>query len=87
VLAPVIMPTANRYPDVVRGGSYADKAERLRCAARVASNKQWILLDPQRPKSIWWNAKAENVSFRVIRPVDEKDPLRDVYDKVTKESN
>jgi len=87
ILSPIIPPTPNRYPDVVRGGSYADKPEGMRSARRIGSDKQWILLDPQRPKSIWWNAKAENVGFRVVRPVDEKDNLMILRSKVTRESN
>jgi formylglycine-generating enzyme required for sulfatase activity len=86
-LSPVILPKPNRYPDVTRGGSYAEKADQCRSAARMPSDKQWIKLDPQRPKSIWWNAKAEFVGFRVARPVEEQENLKNVRSKVTREND
>lgn len=85
-LDPVILPTANRFPDVARGGSWADKADRCRCAARMKSDKTWIKLDPQRPQSIWWLTSAEFVGFRIIRPLDEQDALVKLRSKVTRES-
>jgi formylglycine-generating enzyme required for sulfatase activity len=35
-LGPLVPPTADRFPNVVRGGSWDDKAAQMRCAARVA---------------------------------------------------
>jgi formylglycine-generating enzyme required for sulfatase activity len=85
-LNPCIAPTTNRFPDVARGGSWADKAAGCRSAARKFSDKKWIKLDPQRPQSIWWLTSAEFVGFRVIRPLDDKDPLNIVRSTVTRQS-
>ncbi|HEV3261423.1 MAG TPA: formylglycine-generating enzyme family protein [Gemmataceae bacterium] len=85
-LEPVLLPTANRFPNVARGGSWADEANRCRSAARRASDKSWIKQDPQRPQSIWWLTDAQFVGFRVIRPVDELPRLKGLRSKVTLES-
>lgn len=58
------------YPHVVRGGSYDDPADKLRSAARRASNKNWKMRDPQLPKSIWWLTDAQFVGFRIVRPLE-----------------
>jgi formylglycine-generating enzyme required for sulfatase activity len=86
-LGPVNMPTPDRFPDVARGGSWADGPERCRSAFRRGSDKSWIKLDPQRPQSIWWLTSAEFVGFRVVRPVEEQDNLKGIRSKVTRESN
>lgn len=86
-LQPVLLPTAARFSHVVRGGSWADKADRLRSAARRGSEKSWIQQDPQRPQSIWWLTDAEFVGFRVVRPLQEQANLKDLRSRVTKESN
>jgi formylglycine-generating enzyme required for sulfatase activity len=83
---PVNMPTADRFPDVARGGSWADPAAKCRSAFRRGSDKTWIKLDPQRPQSIWWLTSAEFVGFRVVRPVEEQDNLVGIRSKVTRES-
>jgi formylglycine-generating enzyme required for sulfatase activity len=85
-LEPVQLPTEARFPHVARGGSWADKADRLRSAARRGSDKTWIKLDPQRPQSIWWLTSADFVGFRVVRPVEELDNLKGLRSKVTRES-
>jgi formylglycine-generating enzyme required for sulfatase activity len=85
-LGPVLLSAGDRFPDVARGGSWADPAARVRCATRLASNKSWIQLDPQRPQSIWWLTSAEFVGFRVVRPVEEQDNLKGLRSKVTRES-
>jgi formylglycine-generating enzyme required for sulfatase activity len=85
-LAPVNMPTANRYPHVVRGGSWADDAPQLRSASRRASNKLWNRQDPAVPQSIWWLTNADHVGFRIVRAVDEQKELRGLRSKVTPES-
>lgn len=58
------------YPHVARGGSYDDPADKLRSAARRASNKNWKMRDPQLPKSIWWLTDAQFVGFRLVRPLE-----------------
>jgi formylglycine-generating enzyme required for sulfatase activity len=86
-LEPVVLPTEKRFSHVVRGGSWADKAELCRSAARRGSDKSWIKLDPQRPQSIWWLTSAEFVGFRVVRPVEEVPALKGLRSKVTRESD
>jgi formylglycine-generating enzyme required for sulfatase activity len=86
VLLPVVLPTADRFSNVARGGSWADQPARLRSAARRGSDKSWIRQDPQRPQSIWWLTDAEFVGFRVVRPVEEQDNLKGLRSKVTRES-
>lgn len=62
------------YPKVVRGGSWMDKSEQLRSAARLASSKSWKRRDPQMPKSKWWHTDAPFVGFRVVRPEQTPSP-------------
>ena len=64
--SPVEFP-AEVYPIAVRGGSYYDDAEYLRSAARLGSNENWKMRDPQFPKSKWWNTDAPFVGFRIVR--------------------
>ncbi|HVS63458.1 MAG TPA: formylglycine-generating enzyme family protein [Thermoanaerobaculia bacterium] len=59
------------YPRVVRGGSYLDLADRLRCAARRGSSASWKRRDPQLPQSIWYHTDARFVGFRVVHPLRE----------------
>lgn len=56
------------YPRVVRGGSWKDMPEQLRCAARQPSKNRWKRRDPQIPKSQWWLTNAPFVGFRIVRP-------------------
>jgi formylglycine-generating enzyme required for sulfatase activity len=52
---------------VIRGGSYRDGAEKLRCAARdYTRTEAWLKTDPQIPKSIWWYSDCTYVGFRVV---------------------
>jgi formylglycine-generating enzyme required for sulfatase activity len=66
------------YPHVVRGGSWDDTADKLRSAARLASDKNWKIQDPQLPKSIWYHTDAQFLGFRVVRPL-ELPPLEQVF--------
>jgi formylglycine-generating enzyme required for sulfatase activity len=75
---PVAVP-ASKYPKVVRGGSYLDGAESLRCANRIASDASWNKRDPQIPKSKWWLTDGMYVGFRVVRP--EKAPSKAEIEK------
>jgi formylglycine-generating enzyme required for sulfatase activity len=70
-LNPVNKPTEAKWGHVVRGGSWADKADRLRSAARRGSDKSWMKHDPQFPRSIWWLTRMDVVGFRVALPVEE----------------
>jgi formylglycine-generating enzyme required for sulfatase activity len=80
---PIKMPTEDRYPNVVRGGSWNDEAEKCRSAIRRFSDKTWLKRDPQRPQSIWWMTDADWVGFRVVRAVEEDERLKGVRSKVT----
>jgi formylglycine-generating enzyme required for sulfatase activity len=86
VVGPVLLPTADRYPHVVRGGSWADEADRCRSATRRFSEENWLQRDPQRPQSIWWMTDADFVGFRIVRPVEEQENLKGLKSKVTRES-
>jgi formylglycine-generating enzyme required for sulfatase activity/mono/diheme cytochrome c family protein len=57
------------YPQVVRGGSWNDVADRLRSAARRGSDKVWKQQDPQLPKSVWYHTDAQFLGFRIVRPL------------------
>ena len=56
------------YPHAVRGGSWMDGADRLRSAARTASDSSWKMQDPQLPRSIWYHTDAQGLGLRVVRP-------------------
>jgi formylglycine-generating enzyme required for sulfatase activity len=57
------------YPHVVRGGSWDDEGDKLRSAARRASDKTWKQQDPQLPKSVWYHTDAQFLGFRIVRPL------------------
>ncbi|MGV3533382.1 MAG: SUMF1/EgtB/PvdO family nonheme iron enzyme [Chthoniobacteraceae bacterium] len=58
------------YPHVARGGSWEDEEpEKLRVAARRASDPTWKIQDPQLPKSVWYHTDAQFLGFRVVRPL------------------
>jgi formylglycine-generating enzyme required for sulfatase activity len=63
-----MIPPAGRYPRTVRGGSYLDAQDQLRCSNRIASEPRWNQRDPQIPKSRWWMTDGMFVGFRVVRP-------------------
>jgi formylglycine-generating enzyme required for sulfatase activity len=84
-LNPLKMPTEKRYAHVARGGSWLDGADKCRSADRQFSIPSWTNKDPQMPKSIWWT-NADWVGFRVVRAVEEYEPLKGLKSKITKES-
>lgn len=52
---------------VVRGGAYNNSAKDLRAGRRdFTRTKDWLVTDPQIPKSIWWYSDCKNVGFRVV---------------------
>ena len=81
---PVLIPEKQKYPHVVRGGSWDDEAGRVRCAARQASKPDWSIQDPQMPQSIWWHTEATFVGFRVVRPLEEQENLKGLRSRVKK---
>jgi formylglycine-generating enzyme required for sulfatase activity len=56
------------YPHVIRGGSFLDDPEDLRCARRFKTGPDLKKQDPQIPQSIWWFTDASHIGFRVVRP-------------------
>ncbi len=58
------------YPRSVRGGGWDDQPDKLRSAARIASDAEWKAQDPQLPQSIWYHTDALSVGFRVVRPLN-----------------
>ncbi|MFC2124463.1 formylglycine-generating enzyme family protein [Bacteroidota bacterium] len=59
-------------PRTVKGGSYDDDPDMLRCGSRIPSNpERWKMRDPQIPKSFWWNTDSPFVGFRIVRPFKE----------------
>ncbi len=58
---------------VVRGGSFKSDASELRAAFRgQTQTKDWLVTDPQMPKSIWWYSDCIDVGFRVVCESDLK---------------
>lgn len=52
---------------VVRGGSFKDTPKDLRVARRdFTRTDEWLVTDPQIPKSIWWYSDVKTVGFRVV---------------------
>ena len=84
LLSPVLIPTNEKYSHPVRGGSWNDKPQMHRSAARRFSNDNWNMRDPQLPQSIWWHTEAIFVGFRVVRPFKEQKNLRGLRSKVKK---
>ncbi len=64
---PLFLPN-QLYPRSLRGGSWEDPADQLRCANRQGSDPKWKKLDPQMPKSSWWFTREPLVGFRLVRP-------------------
>jgi len=67
-LNPLLIPKT-LYPRTVRGGGWDDDPDRLRSAARNASDELWKDQDPQSPQSIWYHTDALSVGFRIVRPL------------------
>lgn len=65
---PITSP-GSRYPRTLRGGSFLDPSNQLRCSNRIPSDASWNKRDPQIPKSRWWLTDGMFVGFRIVRPV------------------
>ena len=85
-LGPVNIPTADKWSHIVRGGSWADKAEKLRSASRRVSEESWQKHDPQEPRSIWWLTKMDVIGFRVVLAEEEQPDLATLKPRVVKKS-
>jgi formylglycine-generating enzyme required for sulfatase activity len=81
---PAVLPTAKEYPYVARGGNWDEDADRHRSAARLSSNPDWSVQDPQRPQSIWWHTDATFCGFRIMHPLQEQENLKGVKSLVVK---
>lgn len=56
---------------VIRGGSFKSDAKDVRSAARdYTKTKEWLVTDPQMPKSIWWYSDCVDIGFRVVCEAD-----------------
>ncbi len=55
---------------ILRGGSFADPAEKVNGTYEQPVLFEWNERDPQRPRSQWWLCDGPYTGFRVIRPVD-----------------
>jgi formylglycine-generating enzyme required for sulfatase activity len=78
----VVVWPESAYPIVARGGSWEMDADRLRSAARLASDDEaWKEEDPNFPKSPWWftSDPSRGVGFRLFRSYKSLDP-----DKISK---
>jgi len=75
-----------RYPRTVRGGSFIDEANQLRCSNRIPSLPAWNQRDPQVPKSKWWMTDGMFVGFRIVRPARQpkKEDIEAFYDRYLK---
>ncbi len=58
-----------RYPRIVKGGSWDDDPEDLTITSQTKSSKDWKMIDPQVPKSIWYHTNGQHVGFRIVRSV------------------
>lgn len=57
---------------VVRGGAYKNDPTQLRVARRdFTRTKEWLVTDPQIPKSKWWYSDCKHVGFRVVCEYDK----------------
>lgn len=81
---PVVLPDAKEYPYSARGGNWDEDADRLRSAARLGSDPDWSVQDPQRPQSIWWHTDATFCGFRIVRPLAEQENLKGLKSQVVK---
>jgi len=86
VVSPVFRPTENKWSHVARGGHFKSEAKDLRSAARAASDKKWMIADPQEPQSIWWLTNMPTVGFRVCRSLDD-DEWKGLTGRVRPENN
>jgi formylglycine-generating enzyme required for sulfatase activity len=75
---PELKPTS-RHPRLLKGGSYVDGANELRCANRTSWLPEWNKRDPQIPKSKWWLTDAPFAGFRLVRPFTQ--PLAEEIEK------
>lgn len=59
----------HRYPTVLRGGGFDSEATDCRSAARLHSTRDFNKVDPQFPKSPFWESFTPWVGFRIVSPI------------------
>lgn len=64
----------SEYPRVVKGGSWNDEQAELRSASRKGSDRDWKMMDPQLPQSVWYHTNALWLGFRIVRPATVPSP-------------
>lgn len=64
------VPAETIFPRTVKGGGFESDPVDCRSSARVPSDREWQVRDPQLPKSLWWNTETFWVGLRVVRPVN-----------------
>ena len=57
------------YPHVVKGGHWQQKVEDLAASKREKSDAMWKVIDPQRPRSLWYHTSTPWLGMRVVRPL------------------
>jgi formylglycine-generating enzyme required for sulfatase activity len=88
-LGPVILPTASRFSQVVRGGSWADTPDKCRSATRRGSESSWNYWNKKAEvdfPTLWWVWGADFVGFRVVRAVEQQENLKGIRSKISKRS-
>lgn len=68
-----LLPATQRYPRVIRGGSWWDDAIPARSAHRAFSHPDLNVQDPQLPQSVWWLVDSQWIGFRIVRPREVPD--------------
>jgi formylglycine-generating enzyme required for sulfatase activity len=68
---PLVYPT-KKHSRTVKGGCFEDYPEALRCADRRKSDPKWQAIDPQIPKSKWWNPESPFVGFRLVKETRQR---------------
>ncbi len=56
------------YPHVTKGGHWKQSLEEISAAARYQSDPVWKIIDPQRPRSLWYHTTTPWLGFRIVRP-------------------
>ena len=67
------------YPRALRGGTWRDPLDDIKCTTRRGSDPDWSRSDPQLPRSSWWHSDAPFVGIRLVRPY--KTPPPEILEK------
>jgi formylglycine-generating enzyme required for sulfatase activity len=61
---------SERARGLLRGGSFSDAPEAVRCDSRLPEQFKWNERDPNRPRSSWWHYDGPVAGMRVVRSAD-----------------